>query len=102
MNSSRSFRVRRARQLLAATAATFALLVPSNLPAWGDAGHRLTGLAAAQRMPADAPAFFRNASQQLAYLNPEPDRWKDRAERTLDPALEGSTSPEHYVDMDLV
>jgi hypothetical protein len=53
-------------------------------------------------MPAETPAFFRNASQQLSYLNPEPDRWKDRAERTLDPALEGSTAPEHYIDMDLV
>lgn len=81
---------------------TSALLVPGNLPAWGDAGHRMTGLAAARTLPAEMPAFFRNASEQLGYLNPEPDRWKDRAERTLDPALEGSTSPEHYVDMDLV
>ncbi|MEQ1690094.1 MAG: hypothetical protein ABMA00_02325 [Gemmatimonas sp.] len=82
----------------------FAVLVvlPSNLSAWGDAGHRLVGLAAAQRMPEAMPAFFRTASQQLSYLNPEPDRWKDRAERNLDPALEGGTSPEHYVDMDLV
>jgi hypothetical protein len=48
------------------------------------------------------PAFFRAASLQLAYLNPEPDRWKDRAERSLDPALEGGTGPEHYIDMDMV
>ncbi len=87
--------------MLAALMAT-ALLVPGNLPAWGDAGHRMTGLAAARTLPAEMPAFFRNASEQLGYLNPEPDRWKDRAERTLDPALEGSTSPEHYIDMDLV
>jgi hypothetical protein len=88
----------------AAVAALAALLVvlPSNLAAWGDAGHRLTGLAAAQKLPADMPAFFRAASQQLSFLNPEPDRWKDRAERTLDPALEGGTGPEHYIDMDLV
>jgi hypothetical protein len=99
MNSPRSFpHVRK----LIALAASAALLLPGNLPAWGDAGHRLTGLAAAQRMPADAPAFFRKASEQLAYLNPEPDRWKERAERTLDPALEASTGPEHYIDMDLV
>ncbi len=78
------------------------LLIPATLDAWGDAGHRLVGLAAAQRTPEDMPAFFRAASQQLAYLNPEPDRWKDRAERTIDPALEGGTSPEHYIDMDLV
>jgi len=102
MNTSRSLHSRAARQLVVLAVASVAVLIPGNLSAWGDAGHRLTGLAAAQRMPADAPAFFRNASQQLSYLNPEPDRWKDRAERTLDPALEGSTSPEHYVDMDLV
>jgi len=62
----------------------------------------MVGLAAAQQLPDDMPAFFRAASRQLAYLNPEPDRWKDRAERALDPALEGGTSPEHYIDMDLV
>ena len=78
------------------------LVTPTSLPAWGDAGHRMIGLAAAQKLPAEMPAFFRRAAQQLAYLNPEPDRWKDRAERTLDPALEGGTSPDHYIDMDLV
>ncbi len=77
-------------------------LVPANLFAWGDVGHRLIGLAAAQALPSEMPAFFRSAGARLSYLNPEPDRWKDRTERTLDPALEGSTSPEHYIDMDLV
>ncbi len=86
----------------AAAVAAVSLLLPANVFAWGDAGHRMIGLAAAQQLPAEMPAFFRNASQQLSYLNPEPDRWKDRAERTLDPALEGGSSPEHYIDMDLV
>lgn len=80
----------------------FSIFLPQNLPAWGDAGHRMIGLAAAQKLPADMPAFFRAASAQLAYLNPEPDRWKDRAERSMDPALSGGTSPEHFADMDLV
>ena len=62
----------------------------------------MIGLAAAQRLPAEMPAFFRAASEQLSYLNPEPDRWKSRAEGQLDGALSGSTSPEHYIDMDLV
>ena len=62
----------------------------------------MIGLAAAQTLPSEMPAFFRNASQQLSYLNPEPDRWKDRAETTLDPALNGGSSPEHYMDMDFV
>jgi hypothetical protein len=89
------------RRLLQAVLASAAIALPSNVFAWGDAGHRLTGLAAAQKLPDDMPAFFRAAGQQLAYLNPEPDRWKDRAESALDPALNGGTSPEHYIDMDL-
>jgi hypothetical protein len=89
------------RRLIAAALAATAVAVPTNLLAWGDAGHRLSGLAAAQKLPEDMPAFFRAASQQLSYLNPEPDRWKDRAESTIDPALNGGTSPDHYIDMDL-
>lgn len=90
-----------ARRSAALVLATALLVIPGNLAAWGDAGHRMTGLAAAQRLPDDMPAFFRDAARQLAYLNPEPDRWKDRAESALDPALNGGTSPEHYIDMDL-
>ncbi len=83
-------------------AAALLLLLPTALLAWGDHGHRLIGLAAAQRLPGDMPAFLRENALRLAYLNPEPDRWKDRAERVLDPALNDGSSPEHYVDMDLV
>lgn len=86
----------------AAVLAIALVALPANLAAWGDAGHRLIGLAAAQRLPEAMPAFFRAASRQLAYLNPEPDRWKDRVERSLDPALDGGTSSQHYIDMDLV
>jgi hypothetical protein len=71
------------------------------LVAWGDAGHRMIGETAGLRMPPSTPSFFRNASKQLGYLNPEPDRWKDRGERNLDPALEGGTSPEHFIDADM-
>jgi len=71
------------------------------LAAWGEVGHRITGEAAALNMPPSTPAFFRNASHQLAYLNPEPDRWRDRGERTLDPALEGATAPDHFIDMEM-
>jgi hypothetical protein len=94
--------VARRRTLLSAVMVTVAALTPANVFAWGDAGHRMIGLAAAQQLPAEMPAFFRAASQQLSYLNPEPDRWKDRAESTLDPALNAGTSPEHYIDMDIV
>jgi len=95
-------RSRHRRAIIVTAIAGVVALTPGNLLAWGDAGHRMIGLAAAQKVPAEMPAFFRNASQQLSYLNPEPDRWKDRAEATLDPALNGGSSPEHYMDMDLV
>lgn len=72
------------------------------LAAWGEAGHRMTGEAAALSMPGSMPAFFRNASHELGYLNPEPDRWRERGERSLDPALDGATAPDHFVDLDLV
>jgi hypothetical protein len=70
--------------------------------AWWERGHSVTGRAAAERLPAKMPAFFRDAADRLAYLNYEPDRWKDAAERTADPALHGGTSPEHYVNNERV
>jgi len=48
------------------------------------------------------PAFFRAATKQLAYLNPEPDRWRDRVERTADSALDGGFSQDHFIDMEMV
>jgi hypothetical protein len=52
-------------------------------------------------MPAATPAFFRQATRQLTYLNPEPDRWRDRAERVLDPALDLGTAPDHFIDLEM-
>ncbi len=69
---------------------------------WGEQGHRLVGRAAADALPEAMPAFFRDAAAQLSYLNPEPDRWRDRSERTFDPALDAARAPEHYVDLELV
>lgn len=91
------------RNTLRATCVCGLLLLvamPTTANAWGDHGHQIIGLAAAQALPNDMPAFFRNAAAQLAYLNPEPDRWKERAERALDPALIDGTSPAHYVNLD--
>ncbi len=69
---------------------------------WGDAGHRMTARAAASALPAEMPAFFRDAAPQLVYLNPEPDRWRNNRERGLDPALEGATAPDHFLDFELI
>lgn len=69
---------------------------------WGEYGHRLIGRAAADELPDGTPPFFRAAAAQLAYLNPEPDRWRSGAEQALDPALGSASAPEHYVDMEVV
>ena len=87
--------------------ATVVLLVavqgfyPSTAGAWGLDGHLMAGRAAALRCPKEMPEFFLKAADQLAYLNPEPDRWRDRQERDADPAMSNATSPEHYIDMEL-
>ena len=89
------------KRVLVVLAIGVAVSTPAIGFAWGDVGHRITGEAAANTLPWGIPAFFRTAARQLAYLNPEPDRWRDRGERALDPALEGATSPDHFIDMEM-
>jgi hypothetical protein len=67
---------------------------------WGEEGHRMIGRVAAERLPADMPDFFRAAAEQLAYLNPEPDRWRARDERALDGAMDAKHAPEHYINFE--
>ncbi len=92
-----------ARRGFTLTAALLLLLAtdPPSLFGWGAKGHRLVGTAAVAALPDDMPAFFRQAVDQLAYLNPEPDRWKARAERDLDPALDGAFNSDHFMDTEM-
>lgn len=79
-----------------------AVPVAPGLPLWGAYGHEMIGLTAAQHIPESMPAFFRDAVDQLVYLNVEPDRWKDRTERALDPAMNGNYYPGHYINFEVV
>jgi hypothetical protein len=89
--------------LLAAAVAAVAVAGSArSLYAWGERGHYLTGQAAAAAVPAAMPAFFRAAAAELAYLNPEPDRWKDRVERGLDSAEDGAFTPDHFIDLEMI
>lgn len=93
--------------LLALTVATLAGAAPAAQARltvrWGEEGHTMIGRAAAERLPASMPAFFREAAAQLAYLNPEPDRWRQfREDTTLAGAMGGYYGYEHYVDLELV
>jgi hypothetical protein len=65
---------------------------------WGFHGHTLSGRAAATNLPAALPTFFRDASAQLAYLNPEPDRWRGDGLRELNEAKRY----DHYVDFEII
>ncbi len=62
----------------------------------------MTAQAATAALPSEMPAFFRDAAAELAYLNPEPDRWRQQRERGIDGALEGATAPDHFLDLELI
>jgi hypothetical protein len=50
---------------------------PADGVRWGRDGHRMVGTAAANGLPEDMPRFFRDASEQLTWLNYDPDRWRN-------------------------
>jgi hypothetical protein len=77
---------------------TMLLLQPHATRAWGEAGHKLSGRAAATALPKEMPKFFRKATNQLEYLNPEPDRWRSRVHSEMDAAF----SYDHFIDMEMV
>jgi len=68
---------------------------PSPMP-WGETGHEMAARAAAATLPDQMPDFFRNAVDQLVYLDPEPDRWRDRALREMAEA----GNYDHYIDFE--
>jgi hypothetical protein len=74
-------------------------LVP-RLAGWGAHGHMTAARAAVRTLPESMPAFFRAAEDQLVYLNPEPDRWRDRTESTLDDTMNSSFTPDHWIHLD--
>ncbi len=66
--------------------------------AWGSKGHTMINRLAAESLPADMPAFMRTpeAINEIAYLGPEPDRWRSRAE----PELNAAQAPDHFIDIE--
>ncbi len=65
---------------------------------WGIRGHEMGARVAAEGLPEDVPIFFRQAGEQLAYLDAEPDRWRDSGA----PAMDRAFSPDHYLWMENV
>ena len=74
------------------------LLNPAPVLAWGDEGHRYVNRVAAQKLPDEMPAFFRNAAARLEFLGPEPDRWRDNRELYF--ALREMNAPDHFINID--
>ena len=69
-------------------------LTPETGFAWGNEGHTLINRSAAQAMPTSMPLFLRRAVAEIAYLGPEPDRWRSRTELELKQAQE----PDHFLN----
>lgn len=72
---------------------------PTHLPRrWGSTGHEMAARAAVSTLPQGIPGFFRDAGDQLVYLDPEPDRWRSRPLVEMDHAW----SYDHYIDLENV
>lgn len=67
---------------------------------WWWEGHHMVGEAAARALPSSMPRFFRSAVDELAYLNAEPDRWRDAAEVARDPAMNEAQALDHKVALE--
>jgi hypothetical protein len=74
------------------------LLLANSAWPWGNEGHMMINRVAAEKLASDMPGFFRNAAEQLAYLGPEPDRWREKTEL----ALKLSQEPDHFIDLELI
>jgi len=92
----RTPRVRRGLVSLGLTA--LVVLQSVGAGAWGNEGHTYVNRVAAERIPADMPRFLRRAVVEIAYLGPEPDRWRSSTEF----ALKNSQEPDHFIDLERV
>jgi len=66
--------------------------------AWGNEGHTYINRVAAEKISADMPQFLREAAGEIAYLGPEPDRWRSPSEF----ALKNAQEPDHFIDLERV
>ncbi|NUQ68125.1 MAG: hypothetical protein HUU18_07600 [Phycisphaerales bacterium] len=73
-------------------------LLGVGLLAWDAPGHRAITVAALRELPADAPAFLRDAhvQAQIADLATQPDRWRGVALAQLTHI----NNPDHYLDVE--
>jgi hypothetical protein len=84
--------------ICAALLLSTALVPPQTALAWGEHGHKLSGRAAATRLPKAMPDFFRKEVGRLEYLNPEPDRWRSKTLMEMNEAF----AYDHFIDLEMV
>jgi hypothetical protein len=65
---------------------------------WGNEGHIYVNRVAADNIPGEMPRFIRHAVAEIAYLGPEPDRWRSPSEY----ALKNAQEPDHFIDLERV
>jgi hypothetical protein len=66
--------------------------------AWGNEGCTAINRVAAQKIPATMPRFLHPAADEIAYLGPEPDRWRSPSEF----ALKNAQEPDHFIELERV
>ena len=76
----------------------FVLLQNQAAVAWGNEGHTAINRVAAEKIPAAMPRFLRRAAVEIAYLGPEPDRWRSPSEF----ALKNAQEADHFIDLERV
>jgi hypothetical protein len=86
------------RGLVSLALIALVLLQSVGAGAWGNEGHTLINRVAAEKIPASMPRFFRRAGAEIAYLGPEPDRWRSPTEF----ALKNAQEPDHFIDLERV
>jgi hypothetical protein len=75
-----------------------AVLLPTLASGWGDVGHTAINRVAAEKIPAGMPLFLKAAASRIAWLGPEPDRWRSELEKPLNDAQ----APDHFIDLEFV
>jgi len=86
------------RGLISLALIALVLLQSITAIAWGTEGHVAINRVAAQKIPATMPRFLRRAVVEIAYLGPEPDRWRSPTEF----ALKNAQEPDHFIDLERI
>ncbi len=87
------------RGLISCLLVALVLLQSDAAFAWGNEGHTyINRVAAAENPCRTCRDFLRRAVAEIAYLGPEPDRWRNPSES----ALKNAQEPDHFIDLERV